>query len=337
MRSLLILAAALLITPVAASAQVINACVKRSGILKIVPDPSFCGNSETPISWNMQGPPGPPGEPGMDGEPGAPGEPGMDGEPGPQGPPGPTLSVFDVNGRDLGLLRSKYGVSDVLMGFSFSMGSMVVIVVLMTLAGVFIPSFRYEFDKGLSIFLGAQFAAVSVGFLEEVFFRGMVFKGLLEDWRGVGAFIGANLFYSAIHFVSSPDQHFLDSLQPLAGFTNLVASFHYFSTPEIFPGFIGLFLVGLVLSYAFYRTGALYLGIGMHAGWVLCLKGLRVFGRYKTRHFGWLFGSTKPYFASGVAIWGAVLAVGIAVHLVTRNRPIRLLDEMRKERQVNPG
>ena len=57
-----------------ASAQEIDACVKiNGGALRIVNDPSGCLQSEMPLSWNLQGPPGPPGpmgEPGPTGEPG---------------------------------------------------------------------------------------------------------------------------------------------------------------------------------------------------------------------------------------------------------------------------
>ena len=50
---------------------VISACYNTSrGILRIVDEPSDCTSSETPLSWNQQGPPGEPGEEGPAGEPG---------------------------------------------------------------------------------------------------------------------------------------------------------------------------------------------------------------------------------------------------------------------------
>lgn len=73
MRLLLGIVAILLIAPLAASAQVIHACVKQGGTVKIVADSADCRPVETPLSWNVQGPAGPQGPPG---------------EPGPQGPPG---------------------------------------------------------------------------------------------------------------------------------------------------------------------------------------------------------------------------------------------------------
>jgi hypothetical protein len=55
--------------------DVINACKNdHSGVLRVVDDVTECRGSETPLSWNTEGPQGPQGE---------------------QGPPGP--NGFDVN------------------------------------------------------------------------------------------------------------------------------------------------------------------------------------------------------------------------------------------------
>ena len=65
--------------PGQSDADVINACKNdRSGIIKVVDDVADCRGSETPLSWNTEGPQG---------------EQGLPGPPGPIGPPG----GFDVN------------------------------------------------------------------------------------------------------------------------------------------------------------------------------------------------------------------------------------------------
>jgi hypothetical protein len=85
----------------AASAQVINGCIKTNGTLKIVTGPADCSARETPISWNQQGPQG---EPGPAGEPGLPGEPGAEAE---------VLHVFDNNGVDVGIYAGADAVFSV--------------------------------------------------------------------------------------------------------------------------------------------------------------------------------------------------------------------------------
>ena len=107
----------------------------------------------------------------------------------------------------------------------------------------------------------------------------------------------------------------------MAGFRHLFSTFApFFELSEIGPGLIGLLLIGIVLSYAFARTGTLYLSIGLHAGWVIAIKTVRVFGDYRAENLGWLFGSSDPKIVSGVVTWAGIILVGIAVHWITRSR-----------------
>jgi membrane protease YdiL (CAAX protease family) len=99
----------------------------------------------------------------------------------------------------------------------------------------------------------------------------------------------------------------------------LFTTFHPFFEPAtILPGLIGLFLIGVVLSYALVRTGNLYLSIGIHAGWIIGLKTIRVFGDYNRQDLGWLFGVADPKIVSGVAAWIGVVLVGVAIAGLTR-------------------
>ncbi|HSK28365.1 MAG TPA: CPBP family glutamic-type intramembrane protease, partial [Candidatus Limnocylindria bacterium] len=168
-----------------------------------------------------------------------------------------------------------------------------------------------------SAFMSGAFA----GFLEEVFFRGILFKGLYQEGRALRAYVLANLFYSAIHFVKPGKPYYLDGFEPLAGFQHLLLTFTPFLEPlELLPGIFGLFLIGVVLSFALARTGKLYLSIGLHAGWIISLKTVRVFGDYSREDLGWVFGSIDPKIVSGVATWFGIAMVGVAVHFLTRNR-----------------
>ena len=199
----------------------------------------------------------------------------------------------------------------------------------MSLAGAYEPFFRLSLGESVGQYVKAILTGFTVGFLEEIFFRGIIFRGLLEDWKPLPAFITANLFYSALHFVRPAEKYFLSGMDPWAGFRHLFSTFAPFLEPaEIAPGIIGLLLIGIVLSYAFLRTGTLYLAIGLHAGWVISIKTVRVFGDYQTENLGWLFGSSDPKFVSGVATWAGILLVGLAVHWLTRNRAgLRLTNE----------
>jgi hypothetical protein len=93
--------AAVLVLGVASAAQseteaaAVNGCVnKTTGAIRILldTDPKVCSSQETLLTWNVegpQGPPGPAGPPGAAGPKGDQGVPGPQGAQGPQGVPGP--------------------------------------------------------------------------------------------------------------------------------------------------------------------------------------------------------------------------------------------------------
>jgi membrane protease YdiL (CAAX protease family) len=221
----------------------------------------------------------------------------------------------------LGLVPRTRAGSDVAIGLCLSLGSMFVLGLAMSLAQVYEPFFRLSLSESLERCVTAILSGFTVGFLEEIFFRGIIFRGLLEDWKPVPAFIAANLFYSALHFVEPPERYFLSEADPWAGFRHLFSTFAPFSEPAaIAPGVIGLLLIGIVLSYAYVRTGTLYMSIGLHAGWVISIKTVRVFGDYRTENLGWLFGATDPKIVSGVATWVGVSLVGVAIYWIARRR-----------------
>ena len=206
-----------------------------------------------------------------------------------------------------------------LTGCGLALGSMALLLALMTVADVYTPFFRLSLGKSLSRIAGALASGVFVGFMEEIFFRGLLFVGFLQRGQPLRAYVLANLFYSALHFVKPGDDYFFDRLDFLAGFRHLLTTFQPFLEPAtLLPGFIGLFLIGVVLSYALVRTGHLYLSIGLHAGWIIALKTVRVFGDYSRQDLGWLFGATDPKIVSGVAAWIGILLVGLAIMRLTR-------------------
>ena len=72
----------------------IHACrMLKSGKLRVVADPDSCKPRERKLSWNIRGPKGDPGSPGVAGAQGPAGEQGATGEQGAAGPPGPAGPV----------------------------------------------------------------------------------------------------------------------------------------------------------------------------------------------------------------------------------------------------
>jgi type VI protein secretion system component Hcp len=74
--------------------QILNACTKENGQIRLVDESTKCGPNEEKISWNVEGPVGPMGAQGPAGKDGADGK---DGAAGPQGPPGVSLPAGEGN------------------------------------------------------------------------------------------------------------------------------------------------------------------------------------------------------------------------------------------------
>lgn len=216
------------------------------------------------------------------------------------------------------------GARDLLSGFSLAVGSMVLLLAVMTWAGVYTPFFRLSVAESVSRFASGLLAGGFAGTLEEIFFRGILFKGLYDAGRPLRAYLFANLFYSALHFVKPEKSFFMEGFDLTLGFRHLATTFQpFFEIWEILPGIFGLFLIGVALSFALVRTGKLYLAIGLHAGWVLALKTIRVFGDYSRADLGWYFGDSDPKIVSGVATWIGVALVCWAVYWITKRRAVR--------------
>lgn len=235
----------------------------------------------------------------------------------------PLLKIESLS--QLGLKPAGQWHCDFARGALTALASVAALGALMSALDVFTPFFRLSISVALERSLKALLTALTVAVLEEIFFRGVIFKGLLEDLKPAAAFALSSLFYSAIHFIKPAEEFSLAGIDPWAGARYLAGAFKPFLDPALLPGLLGLFLIGMVLSYAFSRTGSLYLSMGLHAGWVFGLKTIRVYGDFRREDLGWLFGSTDPKLVSGVAVWIVILVVGITVHCITRNRAARPL------------
>ena len=223
--------------------------------------------------------------------------------------------------KEMGLKPLTHAPRDVSLGALLSLASIVALIAVMSLADIFTPFFRLSLSASLNRCASALLAAVFVSVIEEIFFRGIFFKGLREDLGRLRGYLWAGLLFAAVHFVRPANDAVLTEADGWVGFRHLVGSFHPFLDPGgLMPGLVGLFLIGLVLCYAFERTGTLYLSIGLHAGWIFGLKAIRVFGDYSRTDLGWIFGSSNPKIVSGVATWIGVIFVGLMVRNLTLRR-----------------
>ena len=156
-----------------------------------------------------------------------------------------------------------------------------------------------------------------VGCIEEIFFRGFIFQSFLRDMHTVSAVCASSLFYSLLHFfrvkllVSPGFQPFIGFKVIYQSFANLLINFN-----TMMPTIIGIFLVGVVLSYACLRTNSLYFAIGLHTGWIFLIKTNILLFDHVDTNFRWLFGDSKV--VTGVLGWGLLIVTLFLVRLVTK-------------------
>lgn len=166
----------------------------------------------------------------------------------------------------------------------------------------------------------ALFIACLVACIEEIFFRGFIFQSFRKDMSAILAVCITSIFYSSLHFLKIK-LAVTPGIQPFVGFLvfyqflkNLIINF-----PVLYPSIIGLFLVGVVLSYACLRTNSLYLAIGLHAGWVFLIKTDHLFFDRIKGNREWLFGDNNV--VTGILAWLLMIITLIIIRFITRTLP----------------
>lgn len=172
---------------------------------------------------------------------------------------------------DIGFDRDRRMIGDVAWGFA--VGASLLAAVVLLGVGLNLREFAPK-DSALAVaavLAGGLLTAAVVAVLEETLFRGALFSSVRRVhgwWLAMG-------FSTVVHAVS----HFLARLHwdgPVgwaAGLGVLGRSLQALVEVDGFlPEFLMLLAAGFVLAAARERSGALWLPIGLHAGWILGRK-----------------------------------------------------------------
>ena len=158
-----------------------------------------------------------------------------------------------------------------------------------------------------------------IGFMEEIFFRGFLLQSFMENMSVPVAVVVCSLIYSVLHFFRA-DVFVSTGFQPFVGFVTMAQFFKplFFDLVKHLPAIIGLFLVGIVLSYALIRTKSLYLSIGLHSGMVFMSKTDSIFiSRFREKLI-WLFGGDSRL-VTGIVIWIFLICILIVIKKIYNN------------------
>lgn len=188
----------------------------------------------------------------------------------------PLLSSLRLSWSDMtGGLGAGRGVRQLGLGFTVALFWMIVMGAVCFLVGAskLKPSPNWS---GVLMPLASGFAVAT---LEEMLFRGAVLGILAHSLGAARGLWWTTGIFALLHFMKPPaDGTFAaDHVTWTSGFAVIPQLFRGFGQWNNFIGeFLLLFAVGWVLARARQKSGGLWLGIGLHAGWV---AGMKYFGQ----------------------------------------------------------
>ncbi|HEY7640894.1 MAG TPA: CPBP family intramembrane glutamic endopeptidase [Steroidobacteraceae bacterium] len=128
----------------------------------------------------------------------------------------------------------------------------------------------------LPLLLGGVLSGFAVAFIEETFFRGILFTAVARTSGARAAIIAPTLLYAALHFLGGKLRVPAEQVSWIHGFEVLSRLFERYAQPLAFvDSFLALVALGVLLAMVRLRTGAIAGCIGLHAAGVCAIFVLR--------------------------------------------------------------
>ncbi len=232
----------------------------------------------------------------------------------------PLLSSFGINtgvGWGYGPSRGGRGFSKgLLLGAGVGIASMALVVVVLLAFDIRVARPGVTLNPAVltMLLLQSAFAGLMVGFIEETWFRGALQTSVAHVSNSAFAIVFISLVYGAMHFVRTDISIPVDNVSWLSGTAVLFTSLAGFRDPAFFDSLFALVAGGLLLGLIRYRTGRIAECIGMHAGWVMVVKMLRL-TTYPNSEASWSFmiGGYDGVIGILVGLWFSSLAIAFYI------------------------
>ena len=216
--------------------------------------------------------------------------------------------------ESFGFQKKIFSIRNLIFGFFLSVVVLFVLVLAELKIGALHLSESFEITSRPVIF--SILTAVVVGLSEEFLFRGYLYSNLKKTASVFWALVWTNLIYSSAHFLKSGRPMIEGTPTMWDALRVIGASFQAFTQfTDVWPGFLGLFLFGLVLSSAFLRTKTLFLSIGIHSGAVFFLKLTSKWFEFVPTYSSFIYGGKGFY--SGVLGWVFICLIGVFSCLIS--------------------
>jgi len=197
----------------------------------------------------------------------------------------PLLRVSHVRClADLGLAPNLRWGRDLCAGAAISVVPLLFCGVLLIALHVY--AFRHSF--AWPRFGKIVVASITVPFIEEAFFRGIVLGVLLRTGRKYMAIFAVSMIFAAVHFLKAPERT-SEIVTWTSGFSSIVHAFDGIGDPMMLASALAtLFVIGWILADARVLTHSLWLSIGLHAGWIFGSGAFSRLARQQTLAFPWI-------------------------------------------------
>ncbi len=184
------------------------------------------------------------------------------------------LGLADRKALGYGLPRAEF-LRQLGVGWAAGIGLMLPLVALLLALDV------RQIKPGLDGDLPAMVASgvlsgLVVAFIEETFFRGVLFTAVARTSGALAAIVAPSLLYAALHFLGGKLRVPPDEVSWVHGFQVLSRLFERYAQPWAFvDSFLALVALGILLAIVRLRTGAIAACIGLHAAGVCGIFVLR--------------------------------------------------------------
>lgn len=175
----------------------------------------------------------------------------------------------------------------------------------------------YEWSR---VLVNALSAALGAAVIEELFFRWALLGLVLRTTRPFRALLFVTFIYTLVHFLKPPPELQMPPVTWSSGFWMVGQIFAQFGNPIfIMAEFATLFVVGWILGFVRLKTSSLWMGIGLHAGWIF---GIKVFSPLTRKQMA--LAEMLPWagqdLKTGIIPMGVVLLTGALIWFLLRKR-----------------
>lgn len=243
------------------------------------------------------------------------------------------LGLADRDSLGYGVARRRFATQ---LGIGWLCGVALMAPLSALLLGLDIRELRPGIGAGTfaSALASGLISGLVVAFIEETFFRGVLFSAVARSASTRAAIIAPSLLYAALHFLGGRLRVPAEEVEWSHGFAVLAKLFERYVEPlALVDSFLALFVLGVLLAVVRLRTGAIAACIGLHAAGVSMIAVLRATTVVNpTDDQAMLVGSYDGVIGWAALLWFGLIVLGYEV-IARRRRPP---SESRTDVQLTP-